>query len=119
MAKKCGTFWDQWFSRFFYLVILENDQKVQKKWCLRVLNWTFRNGLIYTMISTKKWLFWPRVSFCPLNGTGNTNKPLKTHGLYLTQDPKSTKFEPFRGFLGLGLTLTKARNGVKNRLFGV
>ena len=34
---------------------------------------------------------------------------------YLTQDQESTKFEPFRGFLGLGLTLTKARNGVKNR----
>ena len=31
MAKKCGTFRDQWFSRFFYLVIQENDQKVQNK----------------------------------------------------------------------------------------
>ena len=28
MAEKCGTFRDQWFSHFFYLVILENDQKV-------------------------------------------------------------------------------------------
>ena len=32
------------------------------------------------MISVQKWLFWPRLSFDPLNGTGNTNKPLETHG---------------------------------------
>ena len=33
---------------------------------------------------------------------------------YLTQDPKSTKFELFRGFLGLRMTLKNVRNDVKN-----
>ena len=36
---------------------------------------------------------------------------------HLNHDQESSKFEPFKGFLGLGLTLTKARNGVKNRIF--
>ena len=38
---------------------------------------------------------------------------------YLTQDTKSTKFEPFWGFLGLGMTLTTVRNGVKIRIFAL
>ena len=54
MAKKCRTYWDQCFSHLFYLVILENGQKVQKKCCLRVPNFKSRNGLIYIVISGQK-----------------------------------------------------------------
>ena len=32
---------------------------------------------------------------------------------YITQDPMRIKFEPFSGVLGLGITLTNVRNGVK------
>ena len=80
MAKKCQTYWDQCFSHLFYLVILENGQKVQKKCCLRVPNFKSRNGLIYIVISGQKWLFLHQLSFGPLNGSENTNKPLETHG---------------------------------------
>ena len=80
MAKKCRTYWDQCFSHLFYLVILENGQKVQKKCCLRVPNFKSRNGLIYIVISGQKWLFLHQLSFGPLNGSENTNKPLETNG---------------------------------------
>ena len=80
MAKKCRTYWDQCFSHLFYLVISENGQKVQKKCCLRVPNFKSRNGLIYIVISGQNWLFLHQLSFGPLNGSENTNKPLETHG---------------------------------------
>ena len=52
--QMCRTFRDRCFSHVFYLVISENDQKVQKKCCLRVPNCTFGYGLIYLLISEQK-----------------------------------------------------------------
>ena len=57
MAKMCRTFRDQHFSHDFYLVILENGQKVQKSCWFRVLNRGGRNGWFYLMIPGQKWLF--------------------------------------------------------------
>ena len=107
MAKKCRTYWDQCFSHLFYLVILENGQKVQKKCCLRVPNFKSRNGLIYIVISGQKWLFLHQLCFGPLNGSENTNKPLETNGHMPIPypGPKSPNFEQFRGGLGIWLNV--------------
>ena len=78
MAKMCRTFRDQHFSHLFYLVILENGQKVQKNCCFRVVNRGWRNGGFYLMIPGQKWLFLHQLSFGPPNCCGNTNKPLET-----------------------------------------
>ena len=78
MAKMCRTFRDQHFSHVFYLVILENGQKVQKSCCFRVPNCGWRNGWFYLMIPGQKWLFLHQLRFCPPICFGNTNKPLET-----------------------------------------
>ena len=78
MAKMCRTFRDQHFSHVFYLVILENGQKVQKSCCFRVVNRGWRNGWFYLMIPGQKWLFLYQLRFGPPNCFGNTNKPLET-----------------------------------------
>ena len=78
MAKICRTFRDQHFSHVFYLVILENGQKVQKSCCFRVPYCGWRNGWFYLMIPGQKWLFLHQLRFDPPNCFGNTNKPLET-----------------------------------------
>ena len=78
MAKMCRIFRDQHFSHVFYLVILENGQKVQKSCCFRVPNCGWRNDWFYLMIPGQKWLFLHQLRFDPPNCFGNTNKPLET-----------------------------------------
>ena len=74
------------------------------------------NGPVTVGFQPKNDFFGPSSVLTPLNALETPTNFWKQLSICesLTQNQKSTKFEPFGGFLGLGMTLKYARNGVKN-----
>ena len=77
------------------------------------------NGPVTVGFQPKNGFFGPSSVLTPLNALETPTNFWKHMSICksLAQNQKSTKFEPFGEFLGLGLTLAKAINEVKNQIF--